>query len=627
MIFRSKASIVSTKNEDTMAVKNTSEQLVQNIKELQENTDFVITLLESLVEYAIMAADFNGNIIAYSEGARRVYGYAPEEVVGKQNIKIFFPRDFIEAGKLQHIMEELKENGAFSYEGEKVRDDGKRFPAQIMFTVIKDGSGKLVGFIEIVEDLTERKRTHQQLYDNLANFQKVVANNADGIIIIDSEGAVSLVNPAAELLFSRRADDLIGKEFGFPTVSGETTEINIIRGDGKTAVVEMRVVETEWKGETAYVASLRDITERKRVEEAMREVDRMKSEFLCNVSHELRTPLQSIQGFTKLMLQGKVPEPQKQQEFLTIMDNESQRLGTLISSLLDMSRLESGRFVIQKKLLPIRDVILDAVASIRSLASEKDIAIEEDIPTSLPEIEADGERLRQVMVNLLNNAIKFSNAGSNVTVKAEVKDRKLMVQVTDHGIGITDEAMPYLFERFYRAEDSMARGGAGLGLYISKEIVEAHGGRIWAESKSGEGSTFIFTLPLDEIVDDSQYKNILVIDDDPSTSRFISYTLEQEGYRVSTSPNGLEGLRKAQNEGPDLIVLDIMLPGIDGFEICQRLRAEPETAKLPILMLSAKAHEVDKATGLRVGADDYLTKPVDPAEIVKGVENLLAQAE
>ena len=350
---------------------------------------------------------------------------------------------------------------------------------------------------------TERKGMEEAPRDSEASFHRVIAKNADGIVIVNRSGVVLFVNPAAEALFGRKEEELVGELFGFPTVAGETTEIDIMQKGAKTVVAEMRVVEIEWEGEAAYLASLRDITERKQVEEKLRELDRMKSEFISNVSHELRSPLHSIQGFAKLMLGGKVPDPETQKEFLSIIDKQSEHLGTLIDSLLDMSRLESGRFQIQKQRLPIRDIIHEAIDSFYTLARDKDMLLSKNIPTILPELEVDGERLKQVIANLVSNAIKFSKDGGGISVKAEVKDGELLVQVTDQGIGIPEEAMPHLFERFYRAEDSMARGGAGLGLYISKQIIEAHGGRIWAESKVGKGSTFSFTLPLDQAGGDS----------------------------------------------------------------------------------------------------------------------------
>jgi two-component system phosphate regulon sensor histidine kinase PhoR len=195
-------------------------------------------------------------------------------------------------------------------------------------------------------------------------------------------------------------------------------------------------------------------------------------------------------------MNGQVPDADTQQEFLQIIDRESLHLGNLINGLLDMSRLESGRFQINKQLLPIRDIIIDSVKSFHTLARDKDISLSEDIPAELPEMEIDGERIRQVVINLLSNAVKFSDPGGSVNVKVEKNENELLFTIADRGVGMSKESLRHLFERFYRAEDKLARGGTGLGLYITKQIIEAHGGKIWAESKLGEGSTFSLTLPL-----------------------------------------------------------------------------------------------------------------------------------
>lgn len=329
-----------------------------------------------------------------------------------------------------------------------------------------------------------------------ANLLKILEKNADAIIVVNKNRQTLFTNPAAESLFELSGKALLKKTFDFPLKGGSTSEIDIKHQDGKTITADMRMVDIDWEGEPAYLASLRDITERKQAQEKLRQIDQMKSEFLSNVSHELRTPLQSISGFARLLFQGQVPDTETQQEFLEIIDRESQYLGNLINSLLDMSRLESGRFEINKRLMPVRDTIVDAVKIFHSLARNKNIVLGEAIPEKLPELEVDAGRLRQVIINLLGNAMKFSDPGSSVAVKAESRKGELFFQVADQGIGIPEEAIPHLFERFYRAEDKMVRGGAGLGLYISKQIIEAHGGRIWAESKVNEGSTFSFTLPL-----------------------------------------------------------------------------------------------------------------------------------
>jgi len=241
-----------------------------------------------------------------------------------------------------------------------------------------------------------------------------------------------------------------------------------------------------------------DITELKRAHAELREVDRRRSEFITTVSHELRTPLQSIMGFTKLLVQDKVPDPIAQTRFLNTIDKQSERLAELIDDLLDVSRLESGRFILKRQRLSLRDTIRSAIYELCNLMEEKAILIVDNIPEGLPEIEADESRIKEVMLNLVGNAVKFSSEGGKITVNVQATHNAILVQIVDQGIGISAEALPHLFQKFYQIDGSNTRirGGLGLGLYISKQIVEAHGGQIWVESKLNQGSTFSFTLPL-----------------------------------------------------------------------------------------------------------------------------------
>jgi PAS domain S-box-containing protein len=249
-------------------VEKSSVRLIQErINYLRENTDFGPALFESLIGCAIIAADFDGNIIAYNEGARQIYGYAPEEIIGKENIGVFLPKGFIEAGKLPQLISELISKERFSYEGEKVRKDGSRFPAQVLLTLIKERNSKVVGFIEIVQDLTERKRIDETLQASEAHLRKIIEKNADGILIVDRNGVVCFANPAAEALWGRKGEELRGQLFGFPLVAGETTELDIVHGKVGKIIAEMRVVEMDWGGKSSCLASVRDITERKNTEE------------------------------------------------------------------------------------------------------------------------------------------------------------------------------------------------------------------------------------------------------------------------------------------------------------------------------------------------------------------------
>ena len=337
-------------------------------------------------------------------------------------------------------------------------------------------------------------------------YRALVENMSEGAATLDADGTILYCNKRLAAMLQMPLEQMITAPFRrfvspldhrtfdalLPRAGreGGKNELTLITAKGSLIPVNlsMNVLKLEEKQVISMVAT--DLMQQ-------RELARLKAEFLSNVSHELRTPLQSIMGFTKLMLQGKVPDPETQREFLTIMDKQGGHLVNLIESLLDVSRIESGRFEIRRQRSLIENIIDDALQSAYSVANEKGIIINRDIPATLPEVDVDGERLDQLMTNLLSNAVKFSNGGSEINVRAEVKDDELLVRITDHGVGIAQEDMPHLFDRFYQVDGSTTRAasGTGLGLYISKQIVEAHGGNIWVESELGKGSTFCFTIP------------------------------------------------------------------------------------------------------------------------------------
>jgi PAS domain S-box-containing protein len=374
--------------------------------------------------------------------------------------------------------------------------------------------GKIMATRGIFRDVTERKEAEERLRESEESYRDLFENASDFIQSVAQDAHFVYVNKAwREVLGYREKeiaklvlwdiihpDDIKRCKKIFNTVMAgkafKNVETVFITKNGKFIHVEGNVNVVFKEGQVvATRAIFRDITERKEAEEKLRKIDRMKAEFLSNVSHELRTPLQSISGFTKLLMNGQVPDPATQQEFLQIIDRESSYLGNLINSLLDMSRLESGRFQINKTRISIRQTVIDAIKSFNSLAHEKDITLTGEIPPELPEMELDAGRLRQVFFNLLSNAIKYSDPGGKVTLKALEREDDLLFQVADRGIGMSQKALQHIFERFYRAEDKLARGGTGLGLYITRQIIEAHGGHIWAESKINKGSTFSFNLP------------------------------------------------------------------------------------------------------------------------------------
>ncbi|MFH1323200.1 MAG: PAS domain-containing sensor histidine kinase [Methanobacteriota archaeon] len=381
-----------------MQIGTSNEKLIEERRrELWENTDFLRAVFENLTGYGVIAADFDGNVIAYNEGAHKIYGYAPEEIINKENIIIFYTKEFIDMGGLQMVVDFLLEEGSFSYEAEMVRKNGEKFPAKVQFTLTKDKNGKLVGFVELVEDLSELKRT-EELY--LENMRLLVANRA-------------------------------------------------------------------------------------------------KSEFLAVMSHELRTPLNSIIGFSELLKQGDLNE--KEGHFVDNVLTSGKHLLSLVNGILDLVNIETGKVEMAVEKMSVPLIIDESLLMIKPNAEKHNIILKKEIDPELDHIEADRQKFKQILLNLLDNAVKFNKPdGGIVTVSAKKAGDMAMISVSDKGIGIKEEDMEKLFKEFEQLDKGISRkyGGTGLGLAISKKLVELHGGKIKIESKYGEGSTFAFLIPL-----------------------------------------------------------------------------------------------------------------------------------
>jgi len=465
-----------------------------------ENTGTAIAIIETDTTLSMVNDEF-----------ARIMGSTKKNIEGKVKWTAMVDKADLEKMSEYHRLRREGAEIAKEYEFRFHDGAGQVRHASIIVSFIPETKQSLVS----ITDITVRKEAEEKLRESEERYRDLFENASDLIQSCGRDNHFIYVNKAWRDALGYKAEEITGlliwdiihhdyldkcKDTFRKVMSGEpvhNVETIFIAKDGKLIQVEGNVNSVFKDGKVvATRAIFRDITVRKEAEEKLHKIDQMKSEFLSNVSHELRTPLQSISGFTKLIMNGQVPDPATQQEFFQIIDRETMHLGNLINGLLDMSRLEAGRFQLFKKIFPIRETFTDSIKMFHSLASQKNITLSENIPLEIPEMEVDSERMREVVINLIGNAIKFSDPGGSVNIKVEKRENELLFQVSDHGTGISDETMKHLFERFYRAEGETVRGGTGLGLYISKQIVDAHGGHIWAESKLGEGSTFSFTLPL-----------------------------------------------------------------------------------------------------------------------------------
>ncbi|MDY7033490.1 MAG: ATP-binding protein [Thermodesulfobacteriota bacterium] len=384
------------------------------------------------------------------------------------------------------------------------------------------GQNEISTLMRSIRYAIERKRSQEVLRASEARFRKVIEKNADAIIIVDQALIIRFINPAAELLLGHKSEELVGTTFGFPVLGGETTEINTTSKHGRIGIVEMRVVEIEWDGKIAYLASLRDITSHKQtlveLEQTRQHQLQMKDIFLSKVSHELRTPLSVIHQFTTILLDGLSGGiTSEQHEYLgTIMRNVEQLrkmiddlleiTHTEINHLFETTRAEPTSLTIVPQCLSVTTLINETTEMFKTIAATRGITLSTDVPYNLPHVYADPQRVRQILNNLINNAIKFTPGDGTIHVEARVLDEEpffLCIMVADNGCGINPEESAKIFDYLYQGDNTFeeSRKGLGIGLYICKELVSRHRGRIWVESQPGLGSTFFFTLPIFSLMD------------------------------------------------------------------------------------------------------------------------------
>ena len=503
----------------------------------------------------------------------------------------------------------------------------------------------------------DNARLYEALSADRQRLHAVFDQSPEGVIFVEAEsGAISLANQAAMVLLDdhelagRHLDDpaLVARFLrpngepyaahelplqramaGAPAVRAELLVAQ--RGGQRMPVLIAAVpVRDEAGAVRGVIAVLQDLSH-------LREVERLKSDFVAMVSHELRTPLTAIQGCTQTLLRAPDGSRERTREFLTIIDEQSGRLQELIDNLLNLSQVEAGALRLRREPLQIERLVRSIV---RQAGEQMDgLLVQASIPQTLPTIGADPRRVEQVLLNLLDNARKASPPGGTVTVSAAVEAGELQITVQDQGPGIPGSERERVFDRFYQGARPPGAGGSGLGLAICRALVEAHGGRIWVHDGSAPGAQLRFTLPLNGVDITApepgatlatamrhahDVPHILIVDDEPSLRVVLESGLTNVGYTVGMVAEGTAALEYAATERPDLIVLDLGLPGEDGFRVLQQLR---DFTSAPVIILTASSDEQHIIRGLGLGADDYMAKPFKMDELIARIGALLRRVQ
>ncbi len=619
-------------------------------------------LVDSVQDYAIFLLDPDGYVRSWNTGAERIKGYRAEEIIGEHFSKFYLASD-VASGHCERELRTALEIGRFEDYGWRVRKDGSQFWANVVITALRDPSGKHVGFGKVTRDLTDKA------------FRVFVEATNAIVWTTDGEGRPNTDSPSWRAFTGQteeewrglrgwdpvHPDDLERMRVEWPRAKRERTifqaEFRLRRADGPYFWMQARAIPffnpdgsvREWFGVTFDISESKALEEersllleRERNARAQAETaNRTKDEFLATVSHELRNPLNAILGWSKLLLQRDLPA--EVHKHLATIERNARAQARLIEDVLDISRIISGKLSLELREASVAQAIADAVESARPLAEGKGITLETHVEPGI-EVRADQLRLQQIVSNLLSNAVKFTPAGGRVSVEAERVGGRLRIVIGDSGEGIDGALLGLIFEPFRQADASTTRrnAGLGLGLAIVKELVQAHGGTVRAESEGkGKGATFIVELPMrpshrPPVDPTSSWRRlprlegtrVLVVDDEHDAVEIVSELLGSVGAVVEGASSAEEVLAKLPEFKPEVLVSDIGMPGMDGYDLIRSVRAldRAKGGQTPALALTAYTRREDVERSLSAGFQAHLGKPVDAEKLLSTIASLAGVA-
>jgi PAS domain S-box-containing protein len=558
-----------------------------------------------------------------------------------------------------------------------VRADGAMRWVEGRGCLFRDAEGRPERMVGVCSDITERKQMEER-------FQLAVEAAPTAMVVVDREGTIVLVNAMTESLLGYARKEIIGRAIetlvpmrlrggheahrrSFASdprrrPMGAGRDLYALRKDGSEVPVEIGLNPVETADGPVVLAAITDISERKRVEsereqilereraarEEMERANTSKDEFLAFLSHELRTPLSAVLGWAGILRTEDLP-PERVRQAIEAIHRNAQAEARLVESLLDLSRIQSGKLALEREPLDLIPVAQAAVEMFRPEAEAKGLRLEAVLPSSPVPVNGDLGRLQQIAWNLLSNAVKFTPAGGRIEVRLDAMDSQARIQVRDDGQGIDSAFLPHVFDRFKQAETGApSRRGLGLGLAIVRELVQAHGGTVAAGSDGkGRGAAFTVTLPLTANPPPRRPRTppvqeamelpapsiaalqVLIVDDHAETRALLKTLLEAHGAVARTASSVAEALDSIAESAPDALVADIWMPHEDGYALIRKLRAfeaQGRRRRVPAVAVTVYASDADRERALADGYDQHLAKPVEPPQLVRALARLCGRA-
>jgi PAS domain S-box-containing protein len=611
---------------------------------LRQSEERFRLLIAGVKDYAIFMLNPHGIVETWNAGATHIKGYSADEIIGC-HFSLFYPPDAIKRGLPETELRGAMMQGRFEDEGWRIRRDGSRFWANVIITAVRNASGHLIGFSKITRDLTERRRHEDDLRKSEERFRLLVDGVTEyAVMMLDAEGFVTSWNVGAERIKGYKAHEIVGKHVSHFYPSEEILS-NKPWEDLQTARDKGRVTDEGWrlrKDGTLFWANTvitslhdqdgrpygfakvtQDLTQRRHAESLADTAQRM-HEFIAMLAHELRNPLAPIRNAVALMGRKGLQDPTLESMRQTI-DRQSMLLTRLLDELLDVNRIARGQFAIEHVPVDVRDVLARAIETSRPLIDSRRHSLEVSIPDEPARVLGDALRLTQAFVNLLNNAAKYTPEGGSIRLSASVRGAEIEVRVVDNGAGIERDMLEKVFDLFVQVDPTVQStlGGLGVGLALVRRVVELHGGNVQARSDGKTyGAEFIVRLPLSieqiRLISTREHKSpdairtlrVLIVDDNRDAADSLNLLLASMGQNVYVAYDGQSAIAAAKTFKPDVILLDIGMPQMSGYEVARALRADADAAHSALVAVTGWGQEADRERAKEAGFTHHFVKPI-----------------
>ena len=610
---------------------------------LRESEQRFRALVDGVSDYAIYMLDPNGLVTTWNSGAERVKGYTASEVVGT-HMSRFYPPEAIKRKWPEHELQKAAVEGRFEDEGWRVRKDGSRFWANVIITAVRDAGGMLRGFAKVTRDLTERRAHEEALKKSEERFRLLVEGVDDyAIVMLDTTGIVTSWNTGAHRMKGYTPAEVIGKHFSHFYTSEDIAadrpwkDLAVARSAGRFGAEGWRVRKDGtlfWANSTinalhdadghlyGYASVTQDLTHRRHAETLADTTQRM-HEFIAMLAHELRNPLAPIRNAVALMGLKGLADPTLESMRQTI-DRQSSHLTRIIDELLDVNRIARGKLTVDKQSLSLGELLERAIETSRPLIDAMGHRFHTSLPTEEIRLHGDALRLSQAIVNILNNAAKYTPAGGDIWLTVRARGTDVEIRVRDTGNGIARADLDRVFDLFTQVRrDAAGEGGLGVGLALVRRVVELHAGTVHAKSAGpGKGSEFIVRLPLPvrqpqsvaaagplEEAQAAQLR-VLVVDDNRDAADSLHLLLEQMGHQAYTVYDGRAALAAVTSFRPDVILLDIGMPHMSGYDVARELTAQPRETRPVLVAVTGWGQRGDRERSRAAGFDYHYAKPL-----------------